>query len=150
MANQTVLVGPDSLPKLLIDLNGDESEFADAITAPPSPSTETLQVDAASVDAAAWSVVAADATGGKRWAKFRVKCNKAHTVEFYGAAADFSAIANGAKLKDYTSSGNSDNSSTLGDVYYVPCGGLAYIAARVQNNDASNAATVTVGVVIFD
>lgn len=150
MANQTVNVGPDSLPKLLIDLNGDESEFADAITAPACDNSETVEVDGATVAAAAWSVMGATATGGKRWACVRVSCDKAHTVEFYGDSADFTAITSAHKIKGYGGSGNADNSSTGGDSYLVPCAGHDYFSTRVQNNDGAADATVTVSVSFFD
>ena len=111
---------------------------------------ETVQVNAAAVVAAAWSVIDATATGGKRYALVIVSCNKAHTIEFYGDSADFAAITTAHHIKDSKRTGCAENSATGGDSYLVPCAGHAYFGLRVQNNDAAVAATVTVAVSFFD
>lgn len=152
MADTTVNIGTSGIPKGLWDIAADASEYADKVQIAgkaTSVSAETVQANAESVSAGSWSTINATATSGKRWALFRVLCNKAHTVEFYGDDADFSAITTAARFEAYTYTG-SDNSSTIGDLSYLPVAACAYAGVRVRNDDGSNAATITVGVRYFD
>ena len=79
-----------------------------------------------------------------RYVRFRVSCNKAHTVTFYSADSTFSTLAAGERLRSYTTTGLTDNSTTLGDIYDVEVDGAAYVACVLTNNDGANSATVTI------
>ena len=113
-----------------------------------STGTEVVVVNAASVAAAAWSVLDGQATLGKRWMGVSVISDKSHTVRATGAQVDFSAIANARVIR--TIPGAAATTGTGGQWYLFNVAGLAYACPQVQNNDAAAAATVTVAIIFFD
>jgi hypothetical protein len=149
-ADATVSIGVAGLDKALRDFGG--TEYGDMVEAilPTSVSAFTTQVNAASVAAGATSVLDATATGGKRYARIRISCDKAHTIKCYGADADFALIANGYVLPDFTKTGVAATTGTLGNSYVVDCSGCAFFAVAVTNNDGASAATVTASVAFSD
>jgi hypothetical protein len=73
---------------------------------------------------------------------FRIVCDKAYTVNFYVANADFSDVDDAAEL-----SGTEDShAATTGIVYRIDAGSYDYVAAVVTNEDGADDATVTVAV----
>lgn len=116
-----------------------------------STGTEATVVSAASVTAAAWSVLDGQATGGKRWMGVTVLCDKAYGLRCVGAQADFATLAAGRVIVAGTYTGKAANAATtLGDYYVVPVAGLQFVSPQVQNNDGAATATVTVSVIFFD
>ena len=111
---------------------------------------ETTLVNAESVAAGAYTTIAAAPTNGRPWAKVVVLCNKNHTIDHWGKQSDFTAVTAARKISDYTRTGKTDNTAYGGETYHVLCAGHAFFAPRVQNNDGSNAATISVVVSFFD
>ena len=101
---------------------------------------ETVLINAATVLAGAASAVEAYQIAVPPEVDFRIVCDKAYTVRFYVANADFSDVASAAEL-----SGTDDtHAATTGIVYRVDAGSYDYVAAVVTNDDVVDAATVTV------
>lgn len=148
----TGLIAKDGFMRQLVQL-ADGTWAENVVAAAPSAAVAngfTTQVDGATVQENADSVVAATATGGKRWARVIVGCNKAHSVSFYGYTATFNAVASVYKLDEATKSGKAAISGYFGNAWVVDVAGLAFFAAVVHNDDVANDAVVTVKVAFFD
>lgn len=107
--------------------------------------SESVLINAASVLAAAASAVEAYQIVTPPEVDFRVECSQAHSVRFYVANADFSAITGGAILPAYTATGVAATTGTNGTVYRIDAGSYDYVAC-VVTNDGAAPATVTVAV----
>ena len=92
MADYIEVVDANGVTRLVAAVDKGAAGFVQQYEWPSSVSALTVQANAADVGEGLWSVIDATATGGKRFATVVVKCNKAHTIEFYGHSADFTAI----------------------------------------------------------
>jgi hypothetical protein len=150
MADKVISIGPRGETKKKLHDNGDGS-FSDSVYVVPAAAESALTpVSAASVAAGQWSALDGQMTNGHQWARVLVVCNKVHTIRYVGGLADFTDYTVGSAIGS-DSSGNLDNSAK-GGVWQtaVDVSGLSHFCPTVQNNHASDAATVTVKVVFFD
>jgi hypothetical protein len=120
-----------------------------AATTPTTSVSAAVTEASASVAASESTVPDAKATGGKRYDRVTVLCDNAHTVKFYGGAADFSAITNGYLIGDYTRSGVAAVSGYAGNAYLVDVSGFAFVSC-VVTNDGADASTILVTHVMLD
>ena len=103
---------------------------------------ETILVNAAAVLAGAASTVEAYQIAVPPEVDFRIVCDKAYSVRFYVANADFSDVTNAAEL-----SGTDDaHAATTGIVYHIDAGSYDKVAAVVTNEDSTDPAVVTIAV----
>ncbi len=145
----TVLV--NGYPLLLVDVLGDGTKYATALSFPSSAGgSEIVQVNAASVAFGAYSVLASSPTLGKRWALVKVLSTKAYSLDCWGADAAFTVITAASNRHGATFPGLAANTGTLGDEFLVCCAGRAHFGLRVQNNDGAAAATITGSIKFLD
>lgn len=108
--------------------------------------SEAVIIDAASVLAGASCAVDGFLIPSPPNIQFRAACDQVHSVRFYVANTDFSAIAAASRLSAYTETAVADTSGTLGNVYSIDAGSYDYCGCVVTNDSAVPAtATVAAG-----
>jgi hypothetical protein len=112
---------------------------------PPTSVADFVTEASAAVNAAASTVCAAVPTGGKRYDRLLITCDNAHSYKVYGAAADFSDIANAYELLYAAVTGLGAQTGVAGTspAPAIDVSGFAFISCVVLNGGA-DASTITV------
>lgn len=104
---------------------------------------ESILVNGATVLAGAASAVEAYLIPVAPELDFRVECSEVHTINFWVANADFSAVSAASELAGTEEATVPATTGTGGNVYRIDAGSYDYVAA-VVTNDGAVPATVTI------